>query len=232
MAYLMALEFGDDTTARRIKRALSKRSEPRWFGADDDEFGYFFNYGEAWPRGQESALLMVADFMEEGAWSGAFKSLERDRFNAPTVCNVDFPRLGIDEAFNDPEQATLKIRTYVGSSSAGGERTTFRVTGLPSACDIKMLRDGRPYQGWQVIDDSSIKVDTSIKRHRFEIVTGYRPGVIARATNSMARTSGQNGSPIAALRPNLKLRFGDVIAAGRARAAGISTCPCCSGGGI
>jgi len=47
MAYLMALEFGDETTAKRMRRAFAQRAEPRWLGNDHDEFGYFFGFEES-----------------------------------------------------------------------------------------------------------------------------------------------------------------------------------------
>jgi len=44
---LMALEFGDETTAKRMRRAFAQRAEPRWLGNDHDEFGYFFGFEES-----------------------------------------------------------------------------------------------------------------------------------------------------------------------------------------
>ena len=232
MAYLLALEFGDLTTVKRMQRALGQRSEPRWFGDGEDEFGYFFNFGEAWPRGQESALLMVADFIGEGTWSATFNSVDSDRFNAPTVLGVDFPRLGVSEAFNDPDNAILTIGIYAASTTARGERTSFRVTKLPSAGDVKVLRDGQPYRGWQIVDETTIAIDSTIRQHRFEISTGYRPGIASPPADAMARQSMRKGAPMTAAGPHLTLRISDVVSAGRQLASGVSMCPGCSGGAM
>jgi len=58
IALLMAHELGDDVTEARMRAYVEERSEPRTFGEEEDRFGFFFGWGEPYPRGQHSALLM------------------------------------------------------------------------------------------------------------------------------------------------------------------------------
>ncbi len=89
VAMLMARELGDHSTERRLARKLRRFENGRWFG-DGDEYGYFFRYGEDWPRGQESALLMLRELLDgEGAWWRAFNESDAEKFAAPTVEGVD-----------------------------------------------------------------------------------------------------------------------------------------------
>src|SRR6516165_4974456 len=76
IGFLMAREFGDDTTARRLGRKLASMENARFFDSDDgqdaDEYGYFVKYGERYPRGQESALYMLKHLLDcEGEWGRA-----------------------------------------------------------------------------------------------------------------------------------------------------------------
>ncbi|MFT5173883.1 MAG: hypothetical protein ACI8W7_002067 [Gammaproteobacteria bacterium] len=223
MALLMALEFGDETTARRMRRVLDQRSEPRWFGDDDDEFGYFFEYGEPWPRGQESALLMVADYISEGAWSNNFSSFDQHRFSAPTIEGVDFPKLGIDLAYNDPSDASLKIKIYAASSHASGERSEFRIVNLPAADKVHVLRDGRKYSAWRQLDDSSIVIRSKVARHSFSVYTNYRG-----STASPSKQGALQPKRDAASRQNFRVEISDLVSVSQQLTSSTSLCPCCA----
>src|SRR5262249_61316589 len=77
IAFLMAREYGDHTTARRLGKKLARQENARFFdasgGDDEDEYGYFFRYAEPYPRGQESALYMLRHLLDgEGEWGRAF----------------------------------------------------------------------------------------------------------------------------------------------------------------
>ncbi|TDJ61758.1 MAG: hypothetical protein E2O36_05770 [Proteobacteria bacterium] len=227
LAYLLALEFGDHTTARRMQHVLKKRSDPRWFGEDEDEFGYFFDFDEPWPRGQESALLMLAESMDEGAWCDAFNTVDRDRFSEPTVIGVDYPKLGLSEAFNDPHAGSLRITTYAAAKNALGQATQFQITNLPKANDVQVLRDGRPYRRWNVIGDSTLSINAKIGRHRYEIRTGYRRAT-GRAADSRSIPKANEGNNDNRLdRQHIRIGFSDLIAVGSQLVSGGSTCPCC-----
>lgn len=67
LGLLLAREFGDHTTERRLLRKLGRFENGRYFCSDDagaeDEFGYFFTFNERYPRGQESALLMLRELL-------------------------------------------------------------------------------------------------------------------------------------------------------------------------
>jgi hypothetical protein len=49
---VMAKEMGDDVAYRRLSAAAEREYEPRFFGEHQEQFGWFFNNKEAFPRGQ------------------------------------------------------------------------------------------------------------------------------------------------------------------------------------
>ena len=49
---LMAREIGDDSTEAHLRDSAEQHFEPRFFGDDDDRFGWFFGCDEPYPRGQ------------------------------------------------------------------------------------------------------------------------------------------------------------------------------------
>jgi len=116
----LAREYGDDVTFRRLTDYAEANIEPRRFGPSADEFGWWFNFGEDWPRGQLSALLIMGEVGGPGAWRKLFREPNLAKFDLPTVTDVDFPTLGIDRAWNDAH-GVLHIGTYAADRSRNGE---------------------------------------------------------------------------------------------------------------
>ena len=228
LGFLMAREYGDHTTARRLGRKLAKQENARFFdsrgGDDADEYGHFFRYGEPYPRGQESALYMLKDLLDgEGEWGRAFNEPDTEKFSAPTVANVDYPKMGFSVAWNDPAARVLRLESYVATTSARGDATRFSVCKLPDSGKVSVLRDGRPYGGWRTTASDSIEVETEVGDHGFEIATGYRGPAAGR--------DGDATAPIETGRISRRVR-----ARARTTAAEIATavasisaaCPCCA----
>ena len=61
---MLARELGDDVVEKRLREAIDTAFEPRHFGEEGSEFGYWFGLGEPYPRGQWSALAICADVGE------------------------------------------------------------------------------------------------------------------------------------------------------------------------
>lgn len=91
----LANEFGVDTASQRLADFAAAELEPTW--TQDGSFYYGFNLGERHPRGQANATMMLAEAIERpGDWARATGPITDDRFNEPTVENVDFPTLGVN----------------------------------------------------------------------------------------------------------------------------------------
>jgi len=224
LAYLLAREFGDATTERRLRKVLDRISRGRFFDAGDEgepeEFGYFFGFGEPYPRGQESALYMLAEFMEGGEWHAAFNQIDTERHAAPTVEGVDFPRLGIRQAHNDPADGVLTVETYAATRVSAGEPTRWRVTNLPDPRSVAIELDGRDFGGWRHVDDRTVEISCRISSQTFRVRTGW----------TRSAGGGQAASDIEPeRRPRRisKVNAVEIIAASRAVSAGAVGCPCC-----
>lgn len=235
VALLLARELGDHTTARRLERKLGGFENGRFFdgaqenrGGDADEFGFFFRYGESWPRGQESALLMLRDLLDgEGDWWRACNEWDPEKFSAPTVEGVDYPRMGLSSAWNDPAHGRLSLDTYAATRSERGEPTRFRVTQLPDSGAVSVVRDGSGHDTWRALGPDSIEIETDLGDHHFEIHTGYRPGAVAeRPQGAVDYTK----PAVAAGAAQARVRIADLATAGAALMAGGSGCPCCAAG--
>ncbi|HEV7733520.1 MAG TPA: hypothetical protein VGR62_15240 [Candidatus Binatia bacterium] len=229
LGFLMAREYGDHTTARRLGRKLAKQENARFFdstgGGDEDDYGHFFRYGEPYPRGQESALYMLKDLLDgEGEWSRAFNEPDTEKFSAPTVTGVAYPAMGFSVAWNDPVAAVLQLESYAATTSARGDATRFTVCKLPDASRVNVLRDGRAYGAWRLTDTDAIEIETEIGDHRFEIATGYR----GPANGRDGTAAGSTVSARVATRSTVRSRttVAEIVTA----AASVSAaCPCCAG---
>ncbi|WP_051341378.1 hypothetical protein [Pseudonocardia spinosispora] len=170
LGIVLAREFGDEITHARLTAYAAERFEPGFAAGslERDEFGWGFGLDEPYPRGQLNGLLMMAEIGAPGAWSRVFTEPNLDKFDEPTVCGVDFPRLGVREAWNSG--SALTVGTYAATASERGAPTTIRVTQLPDAASSEVLRDGVPYPRWRVLDPRSIEIDLDIGEHRLQVL--------------------------------------------------------------
>ena len=172
---LMAREVGDTEVADKLKAAADRDSDPRFFGRQNEMFGWWTNAPtEGYPRGQASATLMVSEIGCPGDWIRVLQAPHLDKFAAPTVEGIDFPAMGCYQAWNDPATGTLNVATYAASSDKRGAATSFRIVNLPNASAVRITVDGQPFTRFAVISRTSIRIDAAIDHLHYRIVTGYR----------------------------------------------------------
>src|SRR4030095_2750732 len=164
---------------------------------------------------------MLADLMNAGDWYAPFNHLDTDRHAAPTVEAVDFPKLGIRQAHNDPSDGVLTVETYAATRAASGEPTRWRVTNLPDAGSVVVERDGQTFGGWRSVDENAIEITSTVASQIFRVRTGWlRPDAGRPAATRVA--SHPRSSRISSVNPL------EIVTASREIAAGASGCPCCA----
>lgn len=175
-ALLHANEFGDVTGQERLREYAESHFGPRFFGDDDDRFGWWFGFDdEKYPRGQWNAMMMLSEVSKPDSWFNLFARPNFAKFDEPTVEGVDFPTFGLSQAWNDLKSGMLAVRTYGGPARLG-ETTTFSVTQLPDPAAVFVRCDGETFEQWEVTGPDSIRITTTIGTHRFQIYTGYHSG--------------------------------------------------------
>ncbi|MEQ8952751.1 MAG: hypothetical protein RL120_01360, partial [Gammaproteobacteria bacterium] len=219
----IARSLGDETVFERLRLAAEQYSEPKWFGDDMDRFGWWFNNGEPWPRGQGSAQQMINE-IAEGSWKDAFSVRHQDKYTAPTLEGVDYPSLGVDIAWNDKRSGALHIGTYAADRSAAGRATSWQISNLPDAANAIVLVDGVRTNNVQVLDGNTIRVQTDINRHQYEIYTGYFGQPVVSDTPQQFAAG--DAAVVAATRRSAEQ---NVKAAESMMASGAMGCPCCPG---
>jgi hypothetical protein len=173
-ALILSKELGDASVHERLQAAAERANEPRAFGEQREQFGWFFNNKEGYPRGQGSAMLMAAEVASPGDWSRAFDAPHLDKYTAPTVEGIDFPSLGLSQAWNHRATGVLYVTTYAAAPDERGTETSWRVTNLPSTSELTVRLNGQPFTRFEVTGPDTIRIDSTIDAHQFEIVTGYR----------------------------------------------------------
>jgi Linalool dehydratase/isomerase len=185
----VAHELGDLTTEKRIREYMEARYEPRWFGDDATRFGWWFGTGEPYPRGQLSALMMLSEAGEAGAWTRVFQDEgQRRRFTDPTVEGIDYPNFGVNRAWNDAGDGVLHVSTFAATPSRRKTPTAFRVTKLAQSANVVVCRDGALYPRWRVIGEDTIEIETEIDEHIFRIETRTRPASASTEARAASRT--------------------------------------------
>ena len=227
---VLARELGDHTAVARLRAAAEREYDPRFFGDHDEMFGWWFGLNEAYPRGQRSASMMVSEVGMGDAWYRAFDAPHLDKFDAPTVEGVDFPALGIYQAWNDTASGALHVGTYAAAPDRRGLDTIWRVTNLPSTDDVFILCDGEPFRRFSVAGPNAIRLDTTIDMRHYQIFTGYRgPG--ARADEARrerpTRAAATAGLAAAADRPVADRPPRSALDATSSFSTTGPSCPCC-----
>lgn len=182
---LMARELGDATTEKRLREFAERHFEPRWFGADQDRFGWWFGLDEDYPRGQLSALLMLSETIGPGAWSRVFRNPNLRKFEQPTVEGVDYPVVGVTRAWNDEEERVLHVGIHAAMRSRRGTTTTFRVTKLENPNSVEVWCDQESFPRWRVVGSDAIEIETDVADHDFRIATGIRRAAGARSEGGL-----------------------------------------------
>lgn len=181
---VMAKELGDDVAYERLRAAAEREFEPKVFGEHQEQFGWFFNNKEGFPRGQGSAMLMAAEVAGRGDWTRAFEARYQDKYSAPTVEGVEFPSLGVSQAWNDRAAGTLRVVTYAAAPDKRGAATRWRVTNLPNVSGVSIRLNGQPFTRFTPVGPRTIELTTTVDAHQFEIVTGYRGDGTPRAADA------------------------------------------------
>ena len=219
----VAKALGDHTAVARLSAAAERANEPRWFGEDRDKFGWGFNLDEPWPRGQGTAQMMLSE-IQEGSWIEAFKVKHLDKYTAPTLEGVDYPTLGVDQAWNDKDSGILFIGTYAAERSRRGEATSWNVTNLPNASAAFVQQNGANLPV-EVTGPNSIRVRTTVGDHRYQIFTGYR-GQQTAASSSGEPVAGKTAGG-AAFAARTRTAAENAKAAESVMVSGSAGCPCC-----
>ena len=219
---IIARALGDNTVIERLTAAAEREYDPRWFGEDMSRFGWWFNLDEPWPRGQRSAQMMVNE-IGEGDWITAFQANHLDKYAAPTVEGVDFPNLGICQAWNDKESGVLFVSTYAADPSRRGEASSYRIANLPDSAKAVVLQDGAALEV-EAADANSIVVRSDIDNHRLQIYTGWFGQQVAVRPEAEAAPAAAAGVSFTRKTADENARTAEAV-----MLSGSAGCPCCVG---
>jgi hypothetical protein len=147
-----------------------------------------------------------------------------DKFTAPTVEGIDFPSLGVSQAWNDRTTGTLHVVTYAAAPDKKGAATRWRVTNLPSVTNLTVRLNGTPFSRLVAVGPRTIEITATIDAHQFDIVTGYR----GDGQRAAAERPSEPRTAAAATASLLASTDGGTPAAAGAPAMGPG-CPCCAG---
>jgi len=166
-------EFDDQITHERLRKFAEENFEPRYFGLNDSQFGFWFNLGENWPRGQLSALAMCAEVCEGGAWEKLFKEPNLTKYYSPTIHNVDFPAVGVRQAWHDDDNGTLTFKIIDGNKTKSNQSTEICISNVPDPEEIQIICDGSIFNNFLIEPNGNVLIKTDVAAHSFQVKTGY-----------------------------------------------------------
>lgn len=171
LGLVLANELGDTVSYARLREHVERTCEPRW-DPERGEFTWGFGLGEPVPRGQLNGTIMMAEVGGAGAWSRIFKRPNLTRFAQPTVCDIDYPTVGVSRAWYDPDHRRLAIDTYAADGARRGAATSFRVTHVEHPTRTRVVRGGGAYDDWHVTGPAEITVESDVADREFLFVLG------------------------------------------------------------
>lgn len=161
----LAREWGVHTLVRRLREAADEQYEPTW-DLERGEFTWGFGLDEEHPRGQFNAAMAAAEVMTEGAWWRLFNVGPGNRFDQPTVSEIEFPDLTLTQAWWDAERERLVLATAPRNDRVAGRPTTFRISNLADAPAWTVESDGAATVTTSAVG-TELEVATTIGTHRF-----------------------------------------------------------------
>jgi hypothetical protein len=172
----MAREVGDSTTEDKIRKV---DFQPRFFGAENDRFAFWFGLDSQWPRGQLNATMMLTECGRPGAWWRVFNEPNLLIYNQPTLRGVDYPNIGIRRAQNDMTRGILEIDTVAATPSRRGDVSSFTIHRVPNPADVSVTVDNIDYTRWRVSSADSIEMEVDINDHRIRVDFAGGSGEVA-----------------------------------------------------
>jgi len=166
-------EFDDQITYERLRNFAEENFEPKYFGLNDSQFGFWFNLGENWPRGQLSALAMCAEVCDPGAWERLFNKPNLTKYQSPSIHSIDFPSVGVRQAWHDDDKGLLVFKIEDGNKTKTNQKTKVSVSNLPNINEVEVVCDGKPFKDYSVNSSGDLVLRTSVASHSFHIKTGY-----------------------------------------------------------
>tara|TARA_B100000678_G_scaffold228817_1_gene196881 strand:- start:501 stop:2174 length:1674 start_codon:yes stop_codon:yes gene_type:complete len=166
-------EFDDHVTHERLRKFAEENFEPRYFGLNDSQFGFWFNLGENWPRGQLSALAICAEVCDAGAWEKLFNEPNLTKYNSPTIHGVDFPAITVKQAWHDDNKGVLVLHILDGDKTKSNKETQIKISNIPNPNEIKISCDGKPFEQFSVDGAGDVVLRTNIATHLFHVKTDY-----------------------------------------------------------
>jgi len=166
-------EFDDQVTHERLRKFAEENFEPRYFGLNDSQFGFWFNLGENWPRGQLSALAICAEVCDAGAWEKLFNEPNLTKYNSPTIHGVDFPAITVKQAWHDDNKGVLVLHILDGDKTKSNKETQIKISNIPNPNEIKISCDGKPFEQFSVDGAGDVVLRTNIATHLFHVKTDY-----------------------------------------------------------
>ncbi|MFQ5520122.1 MAG: hypothetical protein ACE5FK_01890 [Candidatus Methylomirabilia bacterium] len=163
----LAKEFGDTSLYVRLRKSIENNYQPT-FDAARGEFYYLFGFQEPFPRGQYNAWMMPSLVGGAGTWRNMFNAPNLRKFIQPTVCQVDYRRMGVCQAFYDSTEHILVVSAYPLDQNALGEATTFKVKNLDEAHRYSVAADGQAHGKWRV-SDGEMEITTTVGYHTYLI---------------------------------------------------------------
>ena len=116
-----------------------------------------------------NAILMLSECCPPRAWWRVFNEPNLKMHNEPTVCEVDYPVLGIRRAQNDMVRGVLEIETIAATPSRQGSATQFTVKGLPDPANAFVTVNDQEFTRWHVSASDAIRIEVDVDEHYLRI---------------------------------------------------------------
>ncbi len=171
--------------------------------------------------------MMVSEVGQGGDWTRAFEASHMDKFDAPTVEGIDFPSMGVRQAWNDVTSGTLYVGTYAVTPDRRGLSTTWRVTNLPNPDDVFVICDGEPFDRVTVEGPGTIRIESDIDSHQYQIFTDYRGRGTPRRDARLERRGTAGSAALASAAPQPARANDARQATSEFFSGGGPTCSCC-----
>ena len=95
------------------------------------------------------------------------------KYYSPTIHNIDFPAVGVRQAWHDDSEGLLVFQIEDGDKTKTNQKTKVSISNIPDPNQIKIFCDGKPFEDYSVNPSGEVVLRTNVATHSFHISTGY-----------------------------------------------------------
>ena len=95
------------------------------------------------------------------------------KYDSPSISGVDFPSVGVKQAWHDDDKGVLTFKIIDGNRTKSNQPTKVSVSNIANPEEVEVTCDGLIFKNFSIEDDGTLLINTNVDTHLFQVKTDY-----------------------------------------------------------